>query len=248
MDLNFAFRACLGVSIAVFTPPPTKDKFFYKRGRALQERLDSAPDSYLQDNFTYTTLEKKADLSKLLEYEMGTLGRSITESEVLIYDYGALWADEIQVPFRTYKTISTKKIKGYLRKKEVEEEQKVEEMQQKTIYRVHVHDPWTIRKSGRVYEGFIYCPSANSARFLLKRLQSIAEDPGCSERLDANRFQPGDNPNGTGDSGQKKVFMRWKHLANMKIPIEQDLDILYGTIDADQANLIKLKEDKSTWF
>ena len=246
VDLNFAYRICLEVSKAVLTPPPAEEPDFYIRGKNLQSHIAGFPDSYLGDNWNHVTLRQVSDISKIVEYGVWSNGGKFLETEIFIFDYEDLIVEEIKVPVEIKKSLRIKSTAGIFRKKEVEKEKTIVEIGEKTVYRVYLHTPKPFHLSRR--EIFLDCETRECADFILNRLRWVAENPNCPQRQSVRVILPGDNPNGSGDRGQRTVFIRWRDLVGLQIPIQENLEKIYRKCEIDKAELAKLKHSSASWF
>jgi hypothetical protein len=250
LDYNFAYRIGFEASKAVLTPTPPENPNFYSKGKELEERIKDFPKSYIDDHWNYTTLQHVADISKMVEAARYRVSRNFPieySNNIFIFPFDYLRIEEITVPVKIKKIVKGKTTRGIFRKKEVEKSKVIEETEEKNVYRVHLEEPVIWRERGDVHY-YVDCNSKLSARYTLDKLKWIANNPYCEERVRVRIWLPGDAGGGSGDHGQREVFIRWGDFVNMKIPVVERLEEMYRKFDADHADLMKLKNSVSTWF
>jgi hypothetical protein len=250
LDLNFAYRICLEVSKAIIVQPPVSDPEFYPKAQKLQEKVNNFPESYIEKTWIYEKLHEIADISKMIEYMRVSVSPKAPRPQELLWLIGHNYfhIEEINVPVKAKKKVKILKMQGFLKKKELEKEEIVEETVEKTISRLHLYPLRQWRYPRALIQGYIDFQFGLAARYVLDRLKWIVNNPNCLERQFARTPMQGDYGVGSADPDGQSPCIRWSNFINIEVPVQNHLELLYKQYEADKANLEEVKNDPLTWF
>ena len=250
IDLNFAYRICLVVSKAVTALPPCYDSEFYSKALQLQKKLLCFPESFIEKNWTYKKLDELANKEKMIEYMHGSVGQKAPRPQELLWlkEHDYFRIEEINVPMKALRKVKVLKTQGLLRKKEIEKEEIIEEIVEKTIFRLHLYPLRQMRIPRALIQGYIDFQSKLAARYALDKLNWIVNNPNCSERQIARTPMQGDYGVGSADPDGNSPWIRWYNFISMEIPEQNHLETLYKTYESDKARLDEIKNNPETWI